>query len=275
MVASKDSARIDLFVVADAVLISLACVLIFFAYSEISGAPNRQARLLAEFALAASDKFDVDRGRPASGVSLSTEKVPEDLGRRIDAARADIESGLNGATLRFYSGHPDFNSISQSRDEFVARSLSELQSGVTVIGGAFAAVEGRNFFRAAAAVRANEDCTDCKARGVQEYRRGDIIGLREVVVPVGDQFVRIIRQLLYAAAVLAAALMCVLGVIFPMIKRHRADRTQMRDLTVSLEREVLTDSLTGLANRRYFENALDAYLREFANWYSRPSSQDA
>lgn len=257
MVASKDGARIDLFVVADAVLISLACALVFFAYKEISAAPARQARAMAQIALtiAADD--------PSSRVATGGD-VREHVRAQIEAARRKTQQAIAGAQVRFYSEHPDFRDLGERDDPVLARDLSRVQGSVGALPDEAVLVDGKNMHRAVAPVRAPSACSDCAARGIASYREGDIVGIREIFVPVGDEFVRTIRQLLYAAAVLATALMCVLGIIFPVLKRHHEEKIRLKYRTESLEREALSDSLTGLANRRFFENALDNYLREFA-----------
>ncbi|MEZ5800691.1 MAG: hypothetical protein R3D29_09720 [Nitratireductor sp.] len=47
MFGKNSSARLDLFVVTDAVLISLACMLIYMAYKEVNNAPVRHAQEMA------------------------------------------------------------------------------------------------------------------------------------------------------------------------------------------------------------------------------------
>lgn len=53
--------------------------------------------------------------------------------------------------------------------------------------------------------------------------------------------------------------------IYPASKRDLKERTQMSKETVSLQKQATTDALTGMNNRRYFEEALNDYLREFNN----------
>ena len=59
--------------------------------------------------------------------------------------------------------------------------------------------------------------------------------------------------------------------IYPLIRRQVLEETKLRAMTESLsarsetfEYAALTDSLTGMQNRRYFDDALKEYLREFA-----------
>jgi diguanylate cyclase (GGDEF)-like protein len=263
MVASRENTRIDLFVVADAVLISLACALVFFAYKEISAAPGRQARDLANIAVTIAQREMVHvPARPGDGNDPAARR--SQMQQQFRDARESAETAVTGARLRFYSEHPDFKSAGEPADPRMAAELGRIQAAGAPIAGESLTIDGKGFQRASAPVQAQENCRDCADRGVQPYRQGDIVGVMEAIVPVGDDFVRTIRQLLYAAAVLATALMCVLGIIFPVIKRHREEKVRMKYVTESLEREALTDSLTGLANRRFFETALDNYLKEFA-----------
>jgi diguanylate cyclase (GGDEF)-like protein len=239
------------------VLISLACALVFFAYKEISAAPARQARAMAHIALTIAADDTSSRG-------ATDGELREHVRAHIEAAGRKTQRAIAGAQVRFYSEHPDFRDLGEGENPALARELAQIQAGAEESSGEPVLVDGVSMHRAVAPFRAPDACSDCAARGVASYREGDIVGIREVFVPVGDEFVRTIRQLLYAAAVLATALMCVLGIIFPVLKRHHEEKVRLKYRTESLEREALSDSLTGLANRRFFENALDNYLREFA-----------
>ena len=88
-----------------------------------------------------------------------------------------------------------------------------------------------------------------------------------------DQYGNVTRlsKLLFAAGVLlATGLFLGLFLIFPLIRRQVKEENKLRAMTESLsvrsqtfERAALTDSLTGMQNRRYFDDALKEYLGEF------------
>ncbi|PZO81506.1 MAG: GGDEF domain-containing protein [Mesorhizobium amorphae] len=78
-------------------------------------------------------------------------------------------------------------------------------------------------------------------------------------------------QLLFAAGVLIATAI-VFGVffIYPLLRTQAQEENKLRAITASLsarseslEQAALTDSLTGVQNRRYFDDALREYLAEF------------
>ncbi|GIL01008.1 MAG: hypothetical protein BroJett030_09070 [Alphaproteobacteria bacterium] len=260
MKKGKSSERIDLFVVADAVLISLACMLVFLAYREITAAPVRYAQEKAQTILAVSDDFS--RGDLLDEMRLGAEGEMG-LAGRLTIARRQVRTAGAGAELSLFSDIPNLAAISQPADEFVVAALNEARAGRGETFGHLAREGRASYFRAAVPLRAAHDCRVCASEGGADFRKGDIIGLRTVRVMVGDEYARIIGMLLYTFAVLAAALMCVLGIIFPTIKRVRLEKAQMTDLTQSLERQAVTDPLTGLHNRRYFEHMLAEYLSEF------------
>ncbi|MCB1457817.1 MAG: GGDEF domain-containing protein [Nitratireductor sp.] len=260
MFGKNNSARIDLFVVTDAVLISLACMLIYMAYKEVNNAPVRHAQEMAATILAVSDDF-------SKTDTLSTLRIGNgthfDLIDRLENARKQVGAIRPGSTVTLYSDHPDFKQISGQADPFAENALARAKSGQDQVFESVEQTGGRSAQRAIVPWHSPVNCRDCIARGVEDYKTGDIIGVREVVVPVGDEYARTISKLLYSCAVLAAALMCVLGVIFPMIKRNSKEREEMTEVAQSLEKQASTDPLTGLHNRRYFETALQDVLSEF------------
>ncbi len=80
-----------------------------------------------------------------------------------------------------------------------------------------------------------------------------------------------LSKLLFAAGMLlATSLFLGLFLIFPLIRRQVKEESKLRAMTESLsarsqnlERAALTDALTGMQNRRYFDDALKEYLGEF------------
>ena len=57
----------------------------------------------------------------------------------------------------------------------------------------------------------------------------------------------------------------IFGLIFtiPMLRKSQTEQEKLTDHAAKLEVEVVTDPMTGLYNRRYFEDALQEYLAEF------------
>ncbi|WP_420962761.1 GGDEF domain-containing protein [Brucella sp. IR073] len=73
-----------------------------------------------------------------------------------------------------------------------------------------------------------------------------------------------------AALFLAAALLCGVFLIYPQIRFQAQDHGKLRKMTQilsarseSLAQAALTDGLTGMQNRRYFDEALKEYLAQF------------
>ncbi|MBL8582344.1 MAG: GGDEF domain-containing protein [Rhizobiaceae bacterium] len=81
-----------------------------------------------------------------------------------------------------------------------------------------------------------------------------------------------IARLLFATGVLlATALFFGAFFIYPLIRTQAREEGKLREMTASLsarsetlEQAALTDGLTGMHNRRYFDDALKQYLAEFA-----------
>ena len=66
-----------------------------------------------------------------------------------------------------------------------------------------------------------------------------------------------------AMGVMAATLVFGLVYALPTLRKTQTEAEKLTDHAAKLEVEVVTDPLTGLYNRRYFEQALNEYLKEF------------
>jgi two-component system cell cycle response regulator len=88
-------------------------------------------------------------------------------------------------------------------------------------------------------------------------------------IPYGEA--ALAARLLFGSAVLiATAIAFGIFLIYPLIRTQVREQGQLRAMTESLsarsetlEHAALTDSLTGMQNRRYFDDALREYLQEF------------
>ncbi|MDH7788216.1 two-component system cell cycle response regulator [Ochrobactrum sp. 19YEA23] len=86
-----------------------------------------------------------------------------------------------------------------------------------------------------------------------------------------SELVAILGRLNHAAIwVLIASIVCGLLLIYPQIRTEALDRGKLQIITQdlsersqTLEHAALTDSLTGMQNRRYFDEALKEYLVQF------------
>jgi diguanylate cyclase (GGDEF)-like protein len=92
-----------------------------------------------------------------------------------------------------------------------------------------------------------------------------------VINPTRAQGAAYLNTLLSAIGVLVAtALFFGIFFIYPLIRKQVKEETKLRAMTASLSRRsqtlehaALTDALTGMQNRRYFDDALSEYIGEF------------
>lgn len=89
--------------------------------------------------------------------------------------------------------------------------------------------------------------------------------------PLRLETILYLNKLLFATGVLlATALFFGIFFIYPLIRRQVREQAKLRVMTQSLsarsetlEHAALTDGLTGMQNRRYFDDALKEYIEEF------------
>lgn len=62
---------------------------------------------------------------------------------------------------------------------------------------------------------------------------------------------------------MVAAVASILGITIPLMRKSKGEADTITNMAKSFERQAVTDALTELPNRRYFENAFEAYLKEF------------
>jgi two-component system, cell cycle response regulator len=111
------------------------------------------------------------------------------------------------------------------------------------------------------------------AAGLVIFHAYDVLGdsADALYQPERMEGVAYLARLLFATGVLlATALFFGVFFIFPLIRTQVKEEGKLRAMTVSLsarsetlEHAALTDGLTGMQNRRYFDDALKEYLDEF------------
>jgi diguanylate cyclase (GGDEF)-like protein len=110
------------------------------------------------------------------------------------------------------------------------------------------------------------------AGGLTLHAYGVLFSIAELVSKL-DRFdeVAYLSKLLFAVGMLlTTALFFGIFFIYPMIRVQVREEGKLRAMTaslsarsVTLEQAALTDGLTGMQNRRYFDDALREYLEEF------------
>ncbi len=95
-------------------------------------------------------------------------------------------------------------------------------------------------------------------------------GVSAVQEETAVQFAQLKQLVLAAGALTAAVILFGILFIFPLIRSQAKEHGKLREMTQTLsarsetlEHAALTDGLTGMQNRRYFDDALKEYLGEF------------
>ncbi len=256
----KTQTGLDTFVVLVAVLISLATILLSQGYRDVATNPAEDAGQVARLTLAIA-------GQPTqrtNQVHLSgRDSEALQLAGWLDEVRGRLAEAVPDARLSLFSDHPNFAQMSEETDEFRLRALKAIRSGEVASVGESIIIDGVPSIRLAVPLRAFSECDGCMDQGVVSFSHGDIIGLREVQVPIGDEDRTARNQLMYSGLLLGVTLFCVVLIIYPVLRRRDVEKRELNKRARSLEMAAFTDSLTGLNNRRFFEKSLTGYLEEF------------
>ena len=84
-----------------------------------------------------------------------------------------------------------------------------------------------------------------------------------------DSLVQFVQYMHWSAILVAATMVCGLVFVIPLIKYQSQNARNEEKRANKLQVEAITDPLTGLYNRRYFEEVLKEFLAEF-NRIDRP-----
>ncbi len=252
--------RTSVYLILDALLVMTGAMLIVLAYWEVQHAPVMTARHSADVVFEATypslpnTKFKVD------SVTGNLEDAFLD---NVYIGKRSFEESEYGSGVLFYSPMARFIQHSSQKNENRDNAFQHFQSGETEPLKRKTKYDNNNVFAFYGPVYAISDCSDCAKLGVPDYKHGDLIGVHEVIYPVSNEFADLARKLLYALLVKIAVLALTGFILFPMIRKNESDRKVFAKRAESAEKQAVTDSLTRLPNRRYFEESLRGYLQEF------------
>lgn len=91
-----------------------------------------------------------------------------------------------------------------------------------------------------------------------------VIQLQPGIVATSDMGIGPFNPLFAVTIAMGATLLYGLIIAMPTMRRHSKAQSQLTHRAAELEVAVVTDPLTKLYNRRYFEDALEEYVSEFA-----------
>ena len=121
--------------------------------------------------------------------------------------------------------------------------------------------------RYATPITMREGCVDCHNRASwglknRSWEVGDVRGVWEVTLDVPKTELQSVSE--YSTLIALQLAACLLGalMVFPAVRREVAQRSYFESLSINLNELAETDSLSGLANRRAFDRALDKVFSE-------------
>ena len=178
------------------------------------------------------------------------------LTRRFSEVHPDARFGV-------FSDDPFETQRNRTLDGFLVDALAELRRGTAqeywrVENGP---IDGFRV-RYATPITMREECVACHNRpdwGLknQSWKVGDVRGVWEVSLDVPKTDLQSSSEFDTLVALQLAG--CLMGalLVFPAVRREIAQRSYFESLSINLNELAETDSLSGLANRRAFDRALD------------------
>jgi diguanylate cyclase (GGDEF)-like protein len=181
------------------------------------------------------------------------------LGKRI----TDLK-GKSGLMVRMYSDLPFRNRTNRTLDDFAKLAINHVKQPPITAYQSIEQQDGVDIIRYASPMIMSESCVACHKMHPDSPKRdwnvGDVRGVLEVTQPLqadsdGVNSAYLTRNLFFiiiAITILAAAIIMVRN-------RHEKSRVkqEVAHQTADLLEQSLTDELTGLGNRRYFNKKYD------------------
>lgn len=213
---------------------------------------------------------------PVENMTASPTKEPSKVWLPVTFARSYIDdySAANpGVDFRLYSRDPFSFNRDRVLDQFAENALDALLPGdVPTYRAVEEHEDGVRVVRLAAAFPMSENCVACHnlpkwGLQKQDWKVGEIRGIWEASIRVPP--VNLISQgeLLGLIIFVVIAFLLAVLVVWPAVRKEVRNRSffhrkslSMEKMAKAKEQEALTDTLTKIGNRRYFESVLDPMI---------------
>ncbi|MDA8584655.1 diguanylate cyclase [Rhodobacteraceae bacterium] len=219
-------------------------------------------------------------GAHQAGIASTIEEFPEPgeihfPGTFTHLMSSQYTSTNPGVTYRLYSDDPFERASDRVLDTFQIAALVALRKNNSaeywrIVPG----TDTAQSVRYATPMRMQESCIACHNNpkwGLKrdDWRMGEVRGVFEVTVPIteGSLSSRSENATLFALVLLSSLLG--IFVVYPVVNREVARRAHFESLSKNLTVLAGTDALSGLANRRVFEDALETASHMAASGDSR------
>ena len=252
--------RADIFVIADAILITAAAIIVFMVYKELISLPPKHATETARLVYKATDIVPIPESELNSG-NVNLDEVM--LRQWSGGIRDSVKSDAADTSVGFYSPLKRFSEFSEPKTKLREQAFIRFSEGDSM--PVVTPVQHSNLtgYIVQGPVYASQDCKDCVAKGVSDYKKGDVIGVREAIYGLDHGFAYSAKMLLITLCIMAIILLVTSLFLLPAVRKSQDDNQSMTERATSAEKQALTDPLTGLPNRRYFEHSISGFLREF------------
>ncbi|PTX55989.1 diguanylate cyclase (GGDEF)-like protein [Litoreibacter ponti] len=278
---------------AVALLLVTLCASVFVLHTQISRARDvvlhraeESADILLDFAHAVHEQYSLSVAEylDANGHVLTQDdqgtahslQFPASFIRTLTERYSD--ANIEDSSFHIYSDDPFPSARSRTLDAFARQAIAVLSEGELP---RFKRIEwfedGGARIRVATPIKMEESCEACHNEpkwGLKrnDWRAGDVRGVREVSIVVPSHELEIPTVFWSFFALVMVACLLGAGVLYPAVRRAMRQREHFAGISellgkkaLRLARQANTDPLTGLANRRSFDNMLHVYVEEYAD----------
>ena len=178
-------------------------------------------------------------------------------------ARLTEKNAANNVTIRIYSDLPFYNRKHRKLDSFSKEAIKQTKTNPDQAYKLISVKNGVDVFRYAEPMIMQKSCVDCHAvhpdSPKKDWAIGEVRGVLEISQPISNDNQSFKSIYLTRSFLTTIAIFIIVAIIIMLFRNAREKSLHIDNVkksTEQLQKEAMTDVLTGIANRRNFDISL-------------------